>query len=41
MCAGSRGCKEARKMSDYIWTSVICLALVGYLLYSLHKPEKF
>lgn len=28
-------------MSDYVWTSMICLVLIAYLLYSLLKPEKF
>jgi len=28
-------------MSDYIWTGLICLLLLIYLLYALVKPEKF
>ena len=41
MCEASRDYAEMLKMSDYIWTSVICLMLIAYLLYSLLKPEKF
>jgi K+-transporting ATPase KdpF subunit len=28
-------------MSDYIWTSIVSLLLLIYLLYALLKPEKF
>jgi len=28
-------------MIDYIWTGVVALALIVYLLYALLKPEKF
>jgi len=28
-------------MSDAIWTSLLTLLLLGYLLYALLKPEKF
>jgi len=28
-------------MSDYVWTSLVSLLLLGYLLYALLKPEKF
>jgi len=28
-------------MSDYLWTGLISLALLVYLLYALLKPEKF
>jgi len=28
-------------MSDYVWTSIVCLLLLIYLLYALIKPEKF
>jgi len=28
-------------MSDYIWTTVVCLLVLVYLVYALLKPEKF
>jgi len=28
-------------MSDYVWTSILTLLLLGYLIYALLKPEKF
>ncbi|HWD38476.1 MAG TPA: K(+)-transporting ATPase subunit F [Fimbriimonas sp.] len=28
-------------MSDYIWTSVVSILVLLYLLYALIKPEKF
>jgi len=28
-------------MSDYIWTSIVTLLVLIYLLYALVKPEKF
>ncbi|MGV3618435.1 MAG: K(+)-transporting ATPase subunit F [Fimbriimonas sp.] len=28
-------------MSDYIWTSLLTLLLLGYLAYALLKPERF
>jgi K+-transporting ATPase KdpF subunit len=26
---------------DYLWTSVVCLLVLIYLIYALLKPEKF
>jgi len=28
-------------MTDYVWTSVLTLLLLGYLLYALLRPERF
>jgi len=28
-------------MTDYVWTGVVCLLLIIYLVYALVKPEKF
>jgi K+-transporting ATPase KdpF subunit len=28
-------------MIDYIWTGIVALGLIIYLLYALLKPEKF
>jgi K+-transporting ATPase KdpF subunit len=33
--------REALEMSDYVWTGLVCLLLLIYLLYALLKPEKF
>ncbi len=32
---------EGPSMSDYVWTSIVTLLLLIYLLYALIKPEKF
>lgn len=32
---------ETLQMSDYIWASLISLAVLVYLVYALLKPEKF
>jgi len=36
-----KSCSELKKMSDYVWTGILSLILLGYLLYALLKPEKF
>jgi len=28
-------------MSDYVWTGIVVLFLLGYLTYALLKPQKF
>lgn len=40
-CEVWRSCDKEPAMSDYVWTAAISLMLIGYLLYSLLKPEKF
>lgn len=40
MCAVATASWEP-EMSDYIWTSIIALLLVIYLLHSLLRPEKY
>jgi K+-transporting ATPase KdpF subunit len=40
MCAAARNC-EGAEMADYVWTGLIALLLLAYLLYALLKPERF
>ncbi|MFI5386405.1 MAG: K(+)-transporting ATPase subunit F [Fimbriimonadales bacterium] len=28
-------------MSEYIWTTIVCLLVLAYLVYALLRPEKF
>jgi len=28
-------------MADFIWTGIVCVLLLAYLVYALLKPEKF
>ncbi|CAN5600951.1 hypothetical protein BH11ARM2_BH11ARM2_28990 [soil metagenome] len=41
MCGVATGFVETLPMSDYLWTSVLTLCVLGYLVYALLKPEKF
>lgn len=41
MSGVARTFEEKPSMSDYIWTSAVCVLLIAYLLYSLLRPEKF
>jgi K+-transporting ATPase KdpF subunit len=40
MCADANTSEET-PMSDYLWTGIVALGLIVYLLYALLKPEKF
>lgn len=40
MCAAATDCEE-RRMIDYIWTGLVALLLLVYLLAALLKPERF
>lgn len=40
MCADASTSEET-PMSDYLWTGLVALGLIVYLLYALLKPEKF
>ena len=39
-CAAATGFEEI-EMIDYIWTGLVSLLLLVYLLYALLKPERF
>jgi K+-transporting ATPase KdpF subunit len=39
--AGANASEAGFRMSEYVWTSALTLALLGYLVYALLKPERF
>lgn len=41
MCAVASDFEGVRAMSDYVWTTILTLGLLGYLVYALLRPEKF
>lgn len=41
LCPRLRQALEERAMIDYIWTGLVALLLLGYLLFALLKPERF
>jgi K+-transporting ATPase KdpF subunit len=42
MCVGATSCTETTPMNvDYIWSGIVVLLVLIYLVYALLKPEKF
>jgi K+-transporting ATPase KdpF subunit len=37
----ARNSRKMGRMIDYVWTGVVCVLLLAYLVYALLKPEKF